>query len=324
MILKNQQISVIMTCYNRPNFVKISIESILKQNYSNFELIIVDDYSDKKTIELLQNYKKKDSRIRLYLNKKNLGPTYTFNRGLNLAKNNIIARMDSDDISHYERLEMQIEYLKRNPEVFVVGTGVNFINKEGDIIRKLYFKKKQKEIWKVLDFTSPLVNTSYMANTDKKSKKLLYLNKLFYPADDYYSWYKILSKKYQITNIDNILIDYRVHHSESYFKSRLQGLKTLLVQKNFKLEREKQIDLKLNLLNSINQVKSLLNMLPDNNKPSSLELFYFEYNNLEELFKEKNWFLFIFTNLFKVRSWKDINLYLLFILRFITYKKISF
>jgi len=321
MIFKNQKISVIMTCYNRPDFLKISIESILNQTYSNFELIIVDDCSNKKTIELLQKYKKKDSRVRLYFNKKNLGPTYTFNRGLSLSKSNIIARMDSDDISHYKRLEIQIEYLKRNPKVFVVGTGVNFINKKGDIIRKLFLKKEQKEIWKVLKYTSPLINTSYMANTDKKSKKLLYLNNLFYPADDYFSWYKILKEKYQITNIDNILVDYRVHQSESYFKSRLQGLKTLLVQKNFKLERERQIDSKLNSLNSINQVKSLLNILPGNNKPSSLELFYFEFNNLEELFKEKNWFFRIFTNFFKVRSWKDLSLYLLFILRFITYKK---
>ena len=144
MIFNNQKVSVVMTCYNRPNFLDKSIKSILNQTYTNFELIIVDDCSDNETNQLLKNFESKDKRIKLHFNKSNRGPTYTFNKGLYLASTNFIARMDSDDISHPQRLQTQVEFLMKNSNVFVVGTGVNFINEQDEIIRSLCFKRTKR------------------------------------------------------------------------------------------------------------------------------------------------------------------------------------
>ena len=305
----NQEISIIMPCFNKPDLLKKSIKSILNQTHRYFEFIIVDDCSDYNTKNILEKYKKKDGRIRLYFNKINRGPSYTFNRGLYLSKNNYIARMDSDDISHPNRIEKQLDYLNKNPTVFAVGTGANLIDKNDKLIRTLYLKENDKEIIENLKFTNPLINSSFMANTNKETKKLLYLKKIFYPADDYYSWYRIIKKDYKLTNINEILFNYRIHESESVKKSQEQGLKTLLVQKIFKLKLN-NLNLKYDNLKSISQIKFFLNNLPHPAKPSSVELFYYEFNDKNQIFNEKLWFFRIIKLFFYVRNSNDLFLYI--------------
>jgi len=100
-------ISVIMPVYNRAEFIGEAIQSILSQTYKNFELIIIDDASTDNTLKVISEFTD-DDRILLLKNKKNEGVAATRNRGIEIAKGEFIAFMDSDDISLPQRFEKQV------------------------------------------------------------------------------------------------------------------------------------------------------------------------------------------------------------------------
>ena len=100
-----------MSVFNGENTLEESIESILNQTYSNLEFLIVDDQSDDKTYQILENYKKKDSRIKVFKNNENIGLTKSLNFLLKQSNGFYIARQDADDISTEDRFYKQIDRL---------------------------------------------------------------------------------------------------------------------------------------------------------------------------------------------------------------------
>ncbi|WP_062544269.1 glycosyltransferase family 2 protein [Rufibacter tibetensis] len=129
----NPRVSVVLPVYNDEKYIKEAIDSILNQTFYDFELIVIDDRSTDKTSEIVKSFK--DSRIRFYINQKNLGRAGSDNFALNLIKGTYVAKMDSDDVCHPERLAKQVEYLEKHPDVNVVGSWMqnfghsSFLNK---------------------------------------------------------------------------------------------------------------------------------------------------------------------------------------------------
>lgn len=115
-------VSVVMPVYNREIFVAEAIESILAQTFSDFELIIVDDGSRDRTAAIIREFEKRDERIRFLAFKQNKGMAAAKNFGIEAATGQYIAGMDSDDVSLPQRLEKQVEFLRANPDIGVVGT----------------------------------------------------------------------------------------------------------------------------------------------------------------------------------------------------------
>lgn len=109
-------VSIIMPSYNTARYIKESIESVIKQTYKNWELIIVDDYSTDNTDSVVESMK--DSRIKYIKNEKNLGAAASRNRALREAKGRWIAFLDSDDLWHREKLEKQIAFMEKNHIAF--------------------------------------------------------------------------------------------------------------------------------------------------------------------------------------------------------------
>ena len=89
-------ISVILPVYNGEKYLAESIDSILNQTYRNFEFIIINDGSTDNSEQIIKSYT--DSNIYYYINKKNIGTAATLNKGINLSRGELIARMDQDDI----------------------------------------------------------------------------------------------------------------------------------------------------------------------------------------------------------------------------------
>ena len=114
-IEKSPMISVIMSTYNRENYLPAAMESILNQTYTDFEFIIIDDASTDNTAKLLQEYQEKDSRIVVISNPQNLGYNKNLTTGFKLAKGKYLARMDDDDISLPTRFEKQVDFLEKTP-----------------------------------------------------------------------------------------------------------------------------------------------------------------------------------------------------------------
>ena len=110
--MNNELVSIIMPSYNTANYISDSIQSVLKQTYENWELIIVDDCSSDNTLELLSKFD--DKRIRVIVNEKNSGAALSRNKALKEAKGKWIAFLDSDDLWEPNKLEKQINFMKEN------------------------------------------------------------------------------------------------------------------------------------------------------------------------------------------------------------------
>ena len=117
----NPLVSVIIPAYNANGFLSDAINSILNQTYKNLEIIIVDDGSTDETPKILKIFAKKDQRIKIIRNKRNLNIANSLNIGIKSAKGNYIARMDADDISLPHRIKNQMNYLHKHPEIVILG-----------------------------------------------------------------------------------------------------------------------------------------------------------------------------------------------------------
>ncbi len=115
MIMQNTPLaSVLMTVYNREKYIAEAIESVLASSYTNFELIIVDDCSKDKSLEIAKTYK--DERITIYVNEANLGQFQNRNKAAEYAKGKYIKYLDSDDIIYPHGLEVMVEAMEKFPE----------------------------------------------------------------------------------------------------------------------------------------------------------------------------------------------------------------
>lgn len=110
----NELVSIITPAYNSERFIAETILSVQAQTYTNWEMIIVDDCSTDKTAEIIASFQEKDPRIKYICNATNRGSAISRNIALQKAKGKWIAFLDSDDIWHPEKLEKQIEFMKRN------------------------------------------------------------------------------------------------------------------------------------------------------------------------------------------------------------------
>ncbi len=131
---ENSLVSVIMSTYNEKlEWIKRSVNSILSQTYRNIEFIIIVDKPDRKDIiDYLEACKKKDSRIVLEINEKNLGLIKSLNKAIALSTGEYIARMDADDISHLGRLKKQLEYINEK-KLDLIGSNINLVKEDGEV-----------------------------------------------------------------------------------------------------------------------------------------------------------------------------------------------
>lgn len=109
-------ISVLMTAYNRSNYIGAAIDSVLGSSYTNFELIIVDDCSQDNTVGIAQEYAISDSRVRVYINEKNLGDYPNRNKAASYAQGKYIKYLDSDDVMYSHCLQVMVSAMEKFPE----------------------------------------------------------------------------------------------------------------------------------------------------------------------------------------------------------------
>lgn len=244
-------ISVVMPVYNSGQFLGESIESILNQTFDNFEFIIIDDFSTDNSISIIKKYMKNDDRIILIENKRNYGPAFTRNRGLEIAKGRYIAIMDSDDISLPDRLEKQFLFLENNNDIFLIGSSAIMIDEKGNYLEKV----KVEESMEVIKNYNPIIHTSTMF----RNKNIAYREKFHY-AEDYDLYLRMLTMGLKIKNINNeILVKIRIRSSSITWNSIKRGnLFTNKAQEFYNQRLERGTD-KYDILDE----KELLNMPSD-------------------------------------------------------------
>ena len=153
-------VSVVMSAFNGEVYLASAIESILKQTYDNFEFIILNNASTDRTKDIILSYK--DPRLLFVDNTTNLGFTKSLNKGCRMATGKYIARLDADDIAHPERFKKQVDFLEKNPDISVLGTGYVLINSVGNKIKKVLLPDSEEKIFLKTLFASPVCHSSVL------------------------------------------------------------------------------------------------------------------------------------------------------------------
>ena len=140
-------ISVVMCCYNEEKAVGRAIESISSQSYTDFEFIIVNDASQDGTRGIIARYAAADARIRVIDNPCNIGVAASLNAGIDASRAPLIARMDADDVSYPERFARQLAFMDSHPDVDILGTAVDLVNKQtGEDLGRFSFPAEHEDI----------------------------------------------------------------------------------------------------------------------------------------------------------------------------------
>lgn len=200
-------ISVIMPVYNTQSFIADSLISILNQSYPHFELIIIDDASNDKTINVINKFS--DHRIKLLKNKKHSGVAKSLNQALKVARGSYIARMDADDIALPERFNIQIQYLTKNPQIVAIGSWVELINHAGKTIGIKKMPVKYQDIKKIILKFNPFIHPTMMI------RKLILKNignyqERYNGAEDY-DLFLHMTAKHQVANLPIQLLKLRIY-----------------------------------------------------------------------------------------------------------------
>jgi glycosyltransferase involved in cell wall biosynthesis len=209
-------ISVIMPVFNSEKYLGEAINSILNQTFKDFELIIIDDCSIDSSATIINEYKKRDSRIVLFPQKKNSGIAAARNKGLELSSGEFIALMDSDDISLPDRLEKQYNFIKSHPEIGVLGGGVELVDSNGRHTSKLFPPETDFMISWSMCFCDPMINPTVMMKRSIVLESGGYNDfresVIEYYPEDYDLWIRI-SGKTNFYNLHDIILKLRKHSS---------------------------------------------------------------------------------------------------------------
>lgn len=214
--MKEKNISIIMGIYNCEKYLQNSIESILKQTYSDWELIMCDDGSTDSTYRIAKKYADKYENIILLKNDKNMGLNYTLNKCIECSKGKYIARQDADDISLPTRLKKQYDFLENHTEYAMVGTKVVRFDDDGIWGEcKVIEKPKAKDLL----INTPFVHASIMIRKETMEKVNYYtVDKKLLRVEDYHLWFKIYSIGQEGCNLNEVL--YEVRDDEDAYKRR--------------------------------------------------------------------------------------------------------
>ncbi len=204
------QISVILPVYNAELYIEEAVNSILSQTFTDFELIIIDDGSTDGSSDLLSKLAALDARIRL-IARENKGLIATLNEAISLANSDYIARMDADDIALPTRLAKQFEFLQANPNVAVLGTCYRYIDVQGNVGAKRNTFTSHDDISASFYFCNPIAHPSVMVNYRLLGSDYCYLEQ-YKTIEDLELWSR-LSSKYQLANLAEVLLHYRVLNS---------------------------------------------------------------------------------------------------------------
>ena len=210
-------ISVIIPYYKKKEYIISSINSVLNQTYKNLEIIIIYDDLNKEDLNLLKKIKKKDKRIKIYINKKNLGAGRSRNKGIKLSKGIFVAFLDSDDLWKKNKLKKQIFFMKKNG-INASHTSYTIINSNNKIIGSRNAKDMS---YKLLLKSCDIGLSTVVLKKEIITSKIKFAN--IKTKEDYVLWLKITFNNNKIFALKDNLTKWR-KLEDSLSSSKLQKI----------------------------------------------------------------------------------------------------
>lgn len=213
-----------MAVYNGGQFLSESIESVLQQTQKDFEFVIINDGSTDKSRAVIDDFAKKDSRIRAY-HQRNHGLVFSLNRGIKLARGKYIARQDADDISLPTRLQKQLNFMRLHPNIALLGTAFTAVDEKGNKIYTFHTIPDSKAVKLDIIVRNPFGHGTAMFNKTKIVSLGGYA-KLKY-TEDYDLWSRVI-QKYQAANLTEPLYKWRLVESSMSHSRHLQNQEIII------------------------------------------------------------------------------------------------
>ena len=213
-MINSPLVSVIVPCFNHEQYVLDCLLSILRQTYTNIELIVLDDGSSDKSLDKIKTLS--DEYSFHFESHPNMGLPATLNKGIAMSRGKYIAAIASDDLMMLDRIEKQVSLLEARPDVAVCGGNMLSINQKGEVL------SKQKIVESIeLDFDDLFWkdNGGPPAPTAMIRKNVIVEVGGYKPdilVEDLYMWLKISNKGYKISILNDVLAYYRKHESNSH------------------------------------------------------------------------------------------------------------
>lgn len=216
-------ISVLMPVWNgcsrgSERFLRRAIESILDQTFQDWEMVVVDDGSTDKTPQVLEEYAKKDPRIRILRNETNLKIVRALNKGMEACEAPLVARQDADDFSTVTRLQVQKDFLDARPGTVLCGTGMYVVDEEDKLVTEIRHPCAWTAVRNHLRAKGcAFVHGSVMFRKDPVLGLGGYsTDGRFEYAEDYELWVRVAAAGYVVENIpDRSLYFHRNHKNKS-------------------------------------------------------------------------------------------------------------
>jgi glycosyltransferase involved in cell wall biosynthesis len=262
---KSPMISVVMSVYNGERFILKAIESIKKQTYKNWELLIANDASTDSTKEILKKIKIK--KIRIINFKKNIGQHKAINYLLNISKGKYIAVLDSDDVASVNRLQTQLNEMNKDSGLTLVASFFKKIDDKNRIIENVKLIYNQELFKKIFPVRNIICFSTIMFKKEVL-KKVKFLSTYYDYSNDYFFLLKIFLR-YKIKIINKYLVFYRLHLNQ---RSKASTLKLSIIQENIKLLMWSKKNLLINKYNFLFFYKELFKKY--------LKLHYFRFKNI--------------------------------------------
>lgn len=221
-------VSIIMPVYKTAPFLCEAMDSILAQTFTDYELIVLNDCSPDDAESILDTYS--DPRIVRYKGEKNVGLSNILNVGIGMARGKYIARMDSDDLSCPERLQIQVDFLENHPEIDLVSAGMQLFGaKEGVWTRE----RNPEKVRIVALYHSPILHASSVWRKESFERNGLRFRQEMVPSEDYDLWTRAMVKGLKLVNLPQVLYKYRIHSAQATTNTELIAQKDRQVQQNY-------------------------------------------------------------------------------------------
>ncbi|TCU37690.1 glycosyltransferase family 2 protein [Rhizobium azibense] len=229
-------ISVVLPVYNGEPYIAAALESILRQDYGRFEVIALDDGSTDRSLSILQQYRKIDDRVRI-ISRENRGLVATLNEGIALARGDLIARMDADDISYPSRFSRQVALFTQQPQLAMSGTGIDQLL-GNRVVRGQPNPIYQSGDWHILSlFFTIFLHSTVMFNRRVVPEDMLVYDAGYVHAEDF-DLFRRIAREFPAAMIDDSLVAYRIHSDSVTSRHKRQMRRTHLKIVAENLERQ--------------------------------------------------------------------------------------